>query len=92
MDGVQIKQGHYIGIKDKTIVVSDPGLLEASQGLLSELMTTGGEILTVLTGEGADAEQSEALERWLAEQYPDAEVEVHEGGQPLYPYLFAVEP
>ncbi|MFC4305882.1 DAK2 domain-containing protein [Cohnella boryungensis] len=92
MDGVQIKQGHYIGIKDKTIVVSDPGLLEASQALLSELMTTGGEILTVLTGEGADAEQSEALERWLAEQYPDAEVEVHEGGQPLYPYLFAVEP
>ncbi len=92
MDGVQIKEGHYIGIQDKKIVVSDESLPEAAKALLGALLTTGGEILTVLTGEGADAEQTQELERWLGETYPDAEVEVHEGGQPLYPYLFAVEP
>ena len=86
MDGVQIKEGHYIGIQDKKIVVSDESLPEAAKALLGALLTTGGEILTVLTGEGADAEQTQELERWLGETYPDAEVEVHEGGQPLYPY------
>ncbi|XID95212.1 DAK2 domain-containing protein [Paenibacillaceae bacterium WGS1546] len=92
MDGVQIKEGQFIGIKDKTIVASASTAAEACRSLLAEMLETGSEIVTVLTGEGADAEQTEALERWLNEQYPDAEVEVHEGGQPLYPYLFAVEP
>ncbi|QJD83459.1 DAK2 domain-containing protein [Cohnella herbarum] len=92
MDGIAIKEGHYIGIKDKTIVASASSLIEACQSLLSELIVSGGEILTILTGEDADEEHTEELEQWLAEQYPDAEVEVHEGGQPLYPYLFAVEP
>ncbi|MFC5401864.1 DAK2 domain-containing protein [Cohnella soli] len=92
MDGVSIRQGDYIGIKDKTIVASEATRIACCQALLTSLLVTGGEILTVLTGEGSEAEETEALERWLAEAYPDAEVEVHEGGQPLYPYLFAVEP
>jgi len=92
MDGVQIKEGHYIGIQDKKIVVSNESLLEAVKGLLGALLETGEEILTVLTGEGAYAEQTEELGRWLGETYPNAEVEIHEGGQPLYPYLLAVEP
>ncbi|TVY00701.1 DAK2 domain-containing protein [Cohnella terricola] len=92
MDGIQIKQGEYIGIKDKTIVVSAPDAAETCKSLLVGLLENGNEIVTVLTGEGADPEQTEEIERWLAEKFPEAEVEVHEGGQPLYPYLFAVEP
>ncbi|MFC5471929.1 DAK2 domain-containing protein [Cohnella suwonensis] len=92
MDGVNIRQGDYIGIKDKTIVASTSTRFESCKALLASLLVTGGEILTVLTGEGSEEEETEALEQWLAETYPDAEVEVHEGGQPLYPYLFAVEP
>ncbi len=91
MDGVQIKEGHYIGIKDKTIVVSASTPSETCKALLTDLLVSGGEILTILTGDTADAEQTEELEQWLAEQFPNVEVEVHEGGQPLYPYLFAVE-
>ena len=92
MEGVKIKQGEYIGIRDKKILVSEPTLPEACRGLLTRLLESGSEILTILTGEGADEAETEELEQWLAEQYPEAEVEVHEGGQPLYPYLFAVEP
>ncbi|BBI34519.1 DAK2 domain-containing protein [Cohnella abietis] len=92
MDGLQIKAGHYIGIKDKTIVASAQTQAEACRDLLTELLVSGGEIVTILTGEDADAEQTDQLEQWLSEKYPNAEVEVHEGGQPLYPYLFAVEP
>lgn len=92
MDGVQIKEGHYIGIKDKTIVASASSPSEACKALLTDLLVSGGEVLTILTGDNAEADQTEELEQWLAQQYPDVEVEVHEGGQPLYPYLFAVEP
>jgi DAK2 domain fusion protein YloV len=92
MDGIQIREGHFIGIKDKTIVVSAPSPLEACKGLLTDIFVSGGEILTILTGEDALEQQTDELVQWLAEQFPDVEVEVHEGGQPLYPYLFAVEP
>lgn len=91
MDGLDIKEGHFIGIKEKTIVVSAPTQAEACRELLASLLDSGGDMVTVLVGEDADAEQTEQLTAWLAQQFPDVEVEVHDGGQPLYPYLFAVE-
>jgi DAK2 domain fusion protein YloV len=92
MEGMQIREGHYIGIKDKKIVASEPTQTEACKSLLSKLIVSGGEIVTILTGEDAKADNTEVLTEWLAEKFPDVEVEVHQGGQPLYPYLFAVEP
>lgn len=91
MDGIEIKDGHYIGIKDKTIVASTPSLEETCRRLTAELLGSDSDMITVLTGEGADHESTRLLSDWLSQQYPDVEVEVHEGGQPLYPYLFAVE-
>jgi len=91
MDGIEIKDGHYIGIKDKSIVASTPSLEATCRTLSAELLGTGSDMITVLTGEGADSGTTERLSQWLAQEYPDVEVEVHEGGQPLYPYLFAVE-
>jgi hypothetical protein len=55
------------------------------------MLEDGGELVTVLTGEGTDEAETAALSDWLKEAYPDAELEVFEGGQPLYPYLIAVE-
>jgi uncharacterized protein len=92
LDGVDIREGHYIGIKDKAIVVSAPSLEEANRELAARMLSSGGEVITILSGEGASLEETEKLTDWLSEQYPDVEIEVHEGGQPLYPYLFAVEP
>lgn len=91
MDGLEIKDGHYIGIKDKTIVVSMPSLEETCRRLTAELLGSDCDMITVLTGEGADPGTTQRLSDWLGQHYPDVEVEVHEGGQPLYPYLFAVE-
>ncbi len=45
----------------------------------------------VITGADADAATTADLEAWLADEHADVQVEVHEGGQPLYPYLFGVE-
>ncbi len=91
IDGVDIQEGDYIGIKEKAIVVSQSELLPACQALLAIMLDGGGDLLTLLTGEEADAVVTEQLSAWIEEQYPDLELEVHDGGQPLYPYLFAVE-
>lgn len=91
IDGVNITEGHFIGIKDKTIVTSEPTLLEASKALLNSMLTDGGDILTILTGDGSNEEETNALCEWVEEQFEDIEVELQQGGQPLYPYIFAVE-
>lgn len=91
IEGVSIREGDYIGIKEKAIVVSDASLLKTCQTLLSSMMEAGGDLLTLLTGEDADATETASLLEWVAEQYPELELEVQNGGQPLYPYLFAIE-
>lgn len=91
IEGVAIREGEYIGIKEKTIVVSDADVLGACQSLLASMLEKGGDLVTVLTGEDADPSVTAALCEWIAGQYPELETEVQVGGQPLYPYLFAVE-
>lgn len=91
MDDLDIREGHYIGIIEKTIVASGEELFATVCRLLERMMENGGVVVTVLTGEGADREVTERLADWFAERYPDAELDIHEGGQPLYPYLVAVE-
>ncbi|SEN84713.1 hypothetical protein SAMN04487895_103169 [Paenibacillus sophorae] len=88
---MDIKAGQYIGISNSKIVAAAEDLLSASQALLSKMLESGDEIITILTGQEANPEDTDALEGWLGANYPDAEVEIHEGGQPLYYYLFSVE-
>ncbi|MNO21920.1 DAK2 domain protein [compost metagenome] len=90
-DDLEITAGHYIGIADSKIVSTEEGLIETSQGLLSKMLSGGDEIVTILVGEEASKEVTESLVAWIQEAYSDVEVEVHEGGQPIYYYLFSVE-
>ncbi|PWW44271.1 hypothetical protein DET56_102504 [Paenibacillus pabuli] len=90
-DELDIKAGHYIGIHNSKIVATDESMLHACEGLLQQMMESGDEVVTILEGEEATPETTAALVAWLEEQYPDAEVEVHLGGQPVYYYLFSVE-
>ncbi|MDK8192358.1 DAK2 domain-containing protein [Paenibacillus sp. UMB7766-LJ446] len=90
-DELDIKAGHYIGIHNSKIVATDESMLHACEGLLQQMMESGDEVITILEGDEATPEITDALVAWLEEQYPDAEVEVHLGGQPVYYYLFSVE-
>jgi hypothetical protein len=92
MDGMEIRSGQFIGIMDKTIVTQAETPDEAARSLLGHMIQSGEEIVTILTGEEAGEEDGRRLAEWVSGRYPDAEVEVHDGGQPLYPYLIAVEP
>ncbi|MCR8845272.1 DAK2 domain-containing protein [Paenibacillus sp. SC116] len=90
-DDLEIKAGNFIGISGGKIVATTEDLTETCQQLLLKMMEDGGEIITLLTGEDAKEEDTAKLVEWLEEHYPDAEVEVHEGGQPIYSYLISIE-
>jgi DAK2 domain fusion protein YloV len=91
LDDLHITAGHYIGIQDSKIVATEEHLIATSRLLLTKMLVNGDEIVTILTGSDAKQDDTDQLVAWLEENYPDAEVEVHEGGQPIYPYLFSVE-
>ncbi|HVE19612.1 MAG TPA: DAK2 domain-containing protein [Ilumatobacteraceae bacterium] len=87
-----ITTGDWIGLVRGDGIVSVSGSLDgAACALLDHLITPGREIVTVITGRDANAGHTDALLAWLVEHRPDVQVEVHRGGQPLYPYLFGVE-
>jgi DAK2 domain fusion protein YloV len=86
-----VAQGDYLGMSREGIRVVEPTLGAAATGLLDLLVGDQHEIVTVIEGEGATAADTRRITEWLGEHRPDAAVEVHQGGQPLYPYLFGVE-
>ncbi len=87
-----ISTGDWIGlIRGDGIVAVSATLDGAAVALLEHLVEDGREIVTVIEGAAASAAHTDVLRAWLAEHHPGMEVEVHRGGQPLYPYLFGVE-
>lgn len=87
-----IVEGDWLGIVRGDGIVSISGTLRgAALALLEHLCEPGREIITIIEGADATAGQTEALRAWLGEHHSELEVEVHQGGQHLYPYLFGVE-
>ena len=84
--------GDWIGlVRGDGIVAVSGSLTGAATALLGQLISDGGELLTIITGIDASTTQTEHITTWVAQQHPDITVEVHHGDQPLYPYLFGVE-
>jgi hypothetical protein len=90
-DAGTVTKGDYLGLERDGIKVIEPTLADAACKLLELLVGDQHEIVTVIEGEGANAAATRRITEWLGENRPDAGVEVHHGGQPLYPYLFGVE-
>ncbi len=87
----QIKEGDWLGISREGIQVVEPDLAICCIELLDRLVTVDHEIVTVIEGEGYSVNATRQLTQWLNENRPQVSAEVHQGGQPLYPYLFSIE-
>ena len=91
-DAGAIRTGDWIGIvRGDGIVAIGGSWRAAATQLLDHLISPEREILTVLEGSEATSEMTIELTAWMADNHPGIVVEVHQGGQPLYPYLFGVE-
>ena len=92
IDGAQVAEGDWIGlVKGDGIVSVAKTPLEAAINLLDEIVDDDAEIMTVVVGADADSLVTDQLTGWLADHHGAIDVEVHQGGQSLYPYLFGVE-
>jgi len=91
IDGIDIKKGDFMGILNGKIVETASDQLTAAKKLIAGMIDEDSEIVTVIKGEDAPEEEAEELAAFISETYEDVEVEVHDGKQPLYSYILAVE-
>jgi DAK2 domain fusion protein YloV len=87
----RIEAGDWIGLSRSGIESVAGTLSEATCGLLGKLLADSDEIVTLIEGAGATAADTRRVTEWLRDQRPDVSLELHHGGQPLYPYLVSVE-
>ena len=91
-DAGAVKNGDWIGlVRGDGVVAIGSTMVVAATQLLDQLLSGKGELLTVITGNLATARATEEIIAYMADKHPGVEVEVHPGGQPLYPFLFGVE-
>ena len=91
IDGLEIHENDNLGMVDGKIVVSNPDMMESLEETFAHMLDEDSEIVTIYVGEDGSEEMANELAQALAEKYEDVEVEIHQGGQPVYPYLFSVE-
>ncbi|PKR87018.1 DAK2 domain-containing protein [Heyndrickxia camelliae] len=91
IDGKTINKNDFMGIFEGKIVEINQDQFMAAKGLLEQMLDEEAEILTVLYGEDVQEKQLNQLIAYIHENYQDLEVEVHNGKQPIYSYIFAVE-
>ncbi len=91
LDGKEIKQGNIMGLDDKTIMSVGEEIKATTVELVQKLVDEDSELISLYYGEETSEEDAEALSAELMELYPDMDVEVHYGGQPIYYYLLSVE-
>lgn len=91
IDGIHIENGNFMGINDGKIVTSHKDRFEAVKELFKDLITEDDEILTILYGEDVDEAEVNQLVSFVEENYEEVEIEVHDGKQPIYSYIFSVE-
>lgn len=90
VSGIEITQGDFIGIKSGEIVVSAKDEYDSLLQLLQLMITEDTEILTILIGEDAKIDRVQ-IEAIIEKSFSDLEIEIHDGGQVVYPYLISIE-
>ena len=90
-DAGPIAAGDYLGLDQGSIAVVRPSLLDTVTSLLDHMVKDDHELITLICGVDASADTTAEIEAWGEANRPDAELEIHDGGQPLYPYYVGIE-
>ena len=91
IDGLEIHENDNLGMVDGKILVSNPDMLTTLKATFAKMLDEDSEIVSIYIGEDGDEELANGLAQDLMEEYEDLEVEIHQGNQPVYPYIFSVE-
>ena len=91
IDGKTIKQDDYMGIGDKTILSVGQDLKATTLEMLDQMIDEDSAIVSIYFGTDASESDAQELAQIVAEKYPDLEVDVNDGGLPIYYYVISVE-
>ena len=87
----EIHEGDIMGIGDKGILAVGSNKQEVAEATVKAMMSDDAEVISVYYGADTSEEAAEALGSALEESYPDCEIEINKGGQPIYYYIISVE-
>lgn len=91
IDGLEIHENDNLGMVDGKIVVSNPDMTATLKETFAKMIDEDSEIVTIYVGEDGQEDLAEEISAYLEDKYEDVEVEIHQGDQPVYPYLMSVE-
>ena len=91
LDGQDVPQGSFIGFLDDTMVAAGENAEEVALSLARAIVENGADILTIVYGEDLDTGEADEIANEIRSLAPDLEVEVRNGGQPLYPLQLVAE-
>ena len=91
IDGLEIHENDILGMVDGKILVSTPDMDQALLDTFEKMIDEDSEIVMIYVGDEGYQEQAQAIAEKLEEIHEDIEVEIFQGDQPVYPYLFSVE-
>lgn len=91
LNGFTIKEGDIIGLDDKKILAKSQSVEETVLKLIAKMKEDFHQMITLYYGEDVKEEEAEALCAAVAEQYPDCDVDFHNGGQSVYYYILSLE-
>ena len=91
IDDKEIKCGDYMGIGDKGILAVGADMQEITLEMVDHMVDEDSELISIYYGSDISEEDAEALSQLIGDKYPDADVELQYGGQPIYYYVISVE-
>ena len=91
IDGKTIKQNDFMGIGDKSILSVGTDLKATTLEMVDAMVDEESAIVSIYFGSDSDEDSANELAAAIEEKYPDVEVEVNDGGQPIYYYVISVE-
>lgn len=89
-DGLEIKEGDYMGINEKDIIVSTTDKMQTTKKLVDSLIDADSEIVTLIAGDNTTDDEMNAITSYIEDNY-GVEVEANNGGQPVYSFVIGVE-
>ncbi|TPR40586.1 DAK2 domain-containing protein [Apilactobacillus micheneri] len=91
INGVDIKKGHFMGIVDGDIQITGKHSVDTAVQMVQKMLDEDSEVITIIYGSDSNEKEANKVKSALEKIDSDLEIEVHEGDQPVYPFLVSVE-
>ena len=91
INGVKVNKDDFIGIMEKEIVADDKDKISVLKALLEKMINDESSLITLIVGQDVKEEEIEEIQSYIAETYPDLDLDFHIGLQPVYSFLVGIE-